>query len=461
MGKVLIIDDDTPIAEALARVVERLGHTSDTCSRLAAGQTLANTGDYDVVLLDVRLPDGNGLDAIAELQGVPSAPEVIVITGWGDPDGAEAAMRRGAWDYIEKPPTLKAMSMPLLSALAYRESRSQAKAEAFVWSGIPGSHPARAKSVETASRAARSEASVLLTGETGTGKELFARAIHANSRRGQGAFVPVDCASLPASIVESVLFGNEKGAFTGADRPREGLIVQAHGGTLFLDEVGELPEPVQKALLRVLQERTVRPVGSPTERTCDFRLVAATHRDLEQMVRLGQFREDLLFRLRGMVIELPPLREHAEDVLLFARHFLAAYCTRYAVDLKILSPAFEAALMAYNWPGNIRELMHAMEGVVALALDEPVLHPVHLPVHIRVRVAREQVRDKEPQFPNKTPDTSEGPLPSLRDYREDMERVYLQELLRRSDGKIPEACRLSGLSRSRLYALLKTHGLTA
>ena len=461
MGKVLIIDDDPPIAEALARVVERLGHTSDTCTRLAQGQALAGSGDYDVVLLDVRLPDGNGLDAIAELQGAPNAPEVIVITGWGDPDGAEAAMRRGAWDYIEKPPTLKTMSMPLLSALAYRESRSRAKADAFVWNGIAGGHPARAKSVEIASRAARSEASVLLTGETGTGKELFARAIHANSRRGQGAFVPVDCASLPASIVESVLFGNEKGAFTGADRPREGLIVQAHGGTLFLDEVGELPEPVQKAFLRVLQERTVRPVGSRTERPCDFRLVAATHRDLEQMVQLGRFREDLLFRLRGMVIELPPLREHPDDVQLFAGHFLAAYCARHAVERKTMSPAFVAALMAYNWPGNIRELMHAMEGVVALALDEPVLHPVHLPVHIRVRVARGQVLGKETPLPGPAPETPDSPLPSLRDYREGMERGYLQELLRRSEGNIPEACRLSGLSRSRLYALLRAHGITA
>ena len=460
MGKVLIIDDDQPIAEALARVVESLGHASDTCNRLAEGQSMAATGNYDVVLLDVRLPDGNGLDAIAELQGAPSAPEVIVITGWGDPDGAEAAMRRGAWDYIEKPPTLKTMSMPLLSALAYRESRSQAKAGAFAWNGIAGSHPARAKSVEIASRAARSEASVLLTGETGTGKELFARAIHANSHRRQGPFVPVDCASLPASLVESVLFGNEKGAFTGADRPREGLIVQAHGGTLFLDEVGELPEPVQKKFLRVLQERTVRPLGSRTERPCDFRLVAATHRNLEGMVQLGQFREDLLFRLRGMVIELPPLREHPEDVQLFAEHFLAAYCTRHDVPVKTMSPAFVAALTAYTWPGNIRELMHAMEGVVALALDEPLLHPVHLPVHIRVRVAREQVREKEPQLPSAEPLTPDGPLPSLREYREDTERAYLKELLRRSDNKIPEACRLSGLSRSRLYALLKAHGLT-
>ncbi len=458
MGKVLIIDDDQPIAQALALVVERLGHTPVTCNRLDQGQALARAGDFDVVLLDVRLPDGNGLDAISELQGAPSAPEVIVVTGWGDPDGAETAMRRGAWDYIEKPPTLKTMSMPLLSALAYRESRSQTKADVFVWKGITGGHPSRAKSVEIASRAARSEASVLLTGETGTGKELFARAIHANSRHNHGPFVPVDCASLPASIVESVLFGNEKGVFTGADHQREGLIVQANGGTLFLDEVGELPEPVQKAFLRVLQERMVRPVGGRTERPCVFHLIAATHRNLEQMVQLGQYREDLLFRLRGMSIELPPLREHPEDIRLFAGHFLAEYCTRYTVAPKTMSPAFLAAITAYAWPGNIRELMHAIEGVVTLALDEPVLHPVHLPVHIRVRVARGQVRDKTPTPP--IPEKTSGPLPSLRDYREAMDRSYLKELLGACGGNIPAACRLSGLSRSRLYALVKAHGLT-
>ena len=472
MGNILIIDDDLPIRDALSRVVERLGHNSDSAATLKEGLSKARAGLFDIVLLDVRLPDGNGLDVIGDLQRVPSRPEVIVITGWGDPDGAEAAMRRGAWDYIEKPPTLQSMTGPLLSAMVYREARPQPSLESFTWEGIPGGHPSRAASLEQAAKAARSDANILITGETGTGKELFARAIHGNSRRRQSPFVAVDCAALPASIAESLLFGNERGAYTGADRPREGLILQAHSGTLFLDEVGELPLSTQKTFLRTLQERKVRPVGSRNERACDFRLVAATHRNLDHMVQAGLFREDLLFRLRSMVINLPPLHEHPKDVLAFARHFLDVACSRLDIPSKRMSPSVGTALSAYSWPGNIREMQNVMEGMVALALGEPELHPVHLPVHIRVQVARGLVREKDGggDAPHAhDPGSRAGPsgdaggegklLPELKTYRQAMDRLYLEQLLAASRGKSAEACRISGMSRSRLYALLKEHGL--
>lgn len=468
MGNVLIIDDDRPIRDALSRVVERLGHSFQGASTLAEGLQKAHSGDFDVVLLDVRLPDGNGLDSIGELHGTPSRPEVIVITGWGDPDGAEAAMRRGAWDYIEKPPTLQSMTSPLLSALNYRGSRPLTPDGEFVWKGIAGGHPGRAACLDQAAKAARSDANILLMGETGTGKELIARAVHDNSRRKRGPFVALDCAALPASIAESLLFGSERGAYTGADRPRDGLILQAHGGTLFLDEVGELPPSVQKTFLRTLQERTVRPVGGKAERACDFRLVAATHRDLDEMALNGTFREDLLFRLRGVVIHLPPLRDHAGDVLAFASHFIGASCARLSVPPKRLSQAVEAALTAYNWPGNIRELQNVVEGMVVLALEEPELHPVHLPVHVRVHVARGQVREKDapgaPPFQDaadasSAQDDPQKPLPRLKVYRQAMDRLYLERLLEKAGGKVLEACAVSGLSRSRLYALLKEHGL--
>lgn len=466
MGNVLIIDDDLPIREAMSRVVESLGHTHEAAPTLAEGLEKARTGYFDVVLLDVRLPDGNGLDAIAGLHAAPSRPEVIVITGWGDPDGAEAAMRRGAWDYVEKPPTLKSMTGPLLSALTYRGSRPLPPGEQFLWTGIAGGHPGRASCLEQAAKAARSDANILLMGETGTGKELIARAIHENSRRKQGPFVALDCAALPASIAESLLFGNERGAYTGADRPREGLILQAHGGTLFLDEVGELPVSVQKTFLRTLQERTVRPVGGKTERPCDFRLVAATHRDLDEMALTGTFREDLLFRLRGMTINLPPIREHPEDVLAFARHFVTLACSRLRTAPKRMSPPVASALMAYTWPGNIREIQNVVEGMVAMALEEDELHPVHLPLYIRVHVARGQVREKEiaedrvrRAAPEQGPAPEGKPLPLLKIYRQAMDRLYLEQLLEQSGGKAAEACRISGMSRSRLYALLKEHGL--
>jgi len=459
VGKVLIIDDDLPIRDALGRVVERLGHAAEGASTLAEGLAMARTGFYDVVLLDVRLPDGNGLDAIGDIQGTQSRPEVIVITGWGDPDGAEAAMRRGAWDYIEKPPTLRAMTGPLLSAMTYRGARAWPPAEDFVWKGIAGGHPGRAACLEQAAKAARSNANVLITGETGTGKELFARAIHDNSQRKQGPFVAVDCAALPATIAESLLFGSERGAYTGADRPRQGLILQAHGGTLFLDEVGELPESIQKTFLRTLQERKVRAVGGKAEQPCDFRLVAATHRDLEDMSATGVFREDLLFRLRGLVINLPPLREHAEDVGAFATYFMGLSCARLGVAPKRMSPAVEAALAAYGWPGNIREQQNAMEGMVALAQEEPELHTVHLPVHIRVKVARGQVRENKASDALTSQGGTLGPLPQLKTYRQAMDRLYLEQLLEQSGGRAAEALRMSGMSRSRLYALLKEHGL--
>jgi len=459
LGKVLIIDDDLPIRDVLRRVVQRLGHEATPAGTLAEGLAEARSGDYDVVLLDVRLPDGNGLEAIADLQSVASRPEVIVITGWGDPDGAESAMRRGAWDYIEKPPTLQSMTGPIVAAMNYRGSRPLAVRAEFVWEGISGGHPARALCLEQAAKAARSDANVLITGETGTGKELFARAIHDNSRRKDGPFVAVDCAALPATIAESLLFGNERGAYTGADKPREGLILQAHGGTLFLDEVGELPPSVQKTFLRTLQERKVRPVGGKTERPCDFKLVAATHRDLDDMALSGLFREDLLFRLRGMAINLPPLREHPGDIRLFARHFLDLSCSRLGVTRKKLTPSVESALAAYSWPGNMRELQNVMDGMVALALEEPELHAVHLPVHIRVSVARGQVRDKElaPAVEDVAP--ASEPLPELKVYRQAMDRLYLERLLEQCGGRSAEACRVSGMSRSRLYALLKEHGL--
>ncbi|MFP5238612.1 MAG: sigma-54-dependent transcriptional regulator [Acidobacteriota bacterium] len=467
MGKILIIDDDEPIREALTRVVERLGHEPSMAASLAQGLAMARDGDFDVIMLDVRLPDGNGLEAIGELHGSPSRPEVIVITGWGDPDGAEAAMRKGAWDYIEKPPTLRSMTGPLLSALAYRDARPGPPMKGFVWAGISGGHPDRTACLDKAALAARSDANVLLTGETGTGKELFARAIHSNSRRSQGPFVAVNCAALPATIAESLLFGNERGAYTGADQPREGLILQAHGGTLFLDEVGELPAVVQKTFLRTLQERKVRPVGGRSERPCDFRLVAATHRDLDRMAGEGNFREDLLFRLRGIAINLPPLREHPEDVAAFAKHFLGISCSRHGVPAKRLSVAVSAALAAYSWPGNIRELQNVMEGMVALALEEPELHPVHLPVHIRVQVARGQVRERDAGGDGHGahgdgPPFDLGPasaLPSIKVYRQAMDRLYLEQLLMRAGGSPAEAVNISGLSRSRLYALLKEHGL--
>ncbi|WP_300157570.1 sigma-54 dependent transcriptional regulator [Solidesulfovibrio sp.] len=467
MGNVLIIDDDQTIRDALARVVSRLGHAPDMAATLSEGLRRAGEADVDVVFLDVRMPDGNGLDAIGEIRRAPSNPEVIVITGWGDPDGAERAMRQGAWDYIEKPPTVKTMTAPLVSAM---EHRRQARAERgegglFRFSGIVGGNPKRAQCLEQAAKAAPSDVNVLLTGPTGVGKELFARAIHDNSPRRAKSFVVVDCAALPPGIVESVLFGSEKGVYTGADRRREGVLLRAHEGTLFLDEVGEMPLSVQKAFLRVLQERRVRPVGGLEEAPCHFRLVAATNQNLETMAAEGLFREDLLFRLQGVGIELPPLAGHPDDILDFAAHFAAEGAARLGFAARAFSEDFSRALLAYPWPGNVRELKNTLEGALALARGDEALLPVHLPLHIRVCAARNRVAGRGPGTAEEgtglEPGLAVGVLPRFRDFRDQGEARYLRALTGRFAGDVGRMLDVSGLSRSRLYALLKKHGIPA
>ncbi|EHJ49050.1 putative two component, sigma54 specific, transcriptional regulator [Solidesulfovibrio carbinoliphilus subsp. oakridgensis] len=469
MGNVLIIDDDQTIRDALARVVSRLGHRPDMAATLAEGLRLAGGSDVDVVFLDVRMPDGNGLDAISDIRRAPSTPEVIVLTGWGDPDGAERAMRQGAWDYIEKPPTVKTMTAQLVSAMDHRSrGRGAARtAESFRFLGIAGGNPKREQCLEQAAKAAASDVNVLLTGPTGAGKELFARAIHGNSPRRDGPFVVVDCAALPAGIVESVLFGSEKGVYTGADRRREGLLLRAHEGTLFLDEVAEMPLSVQKAFLRVLQERRVRPLGGLEEAACHFRLVAATNQDLAAMAGQGLFREDLLFRLQGVGIELPPLAGHPEDILDFAAHFAGDAAARLGTPARPFSEEFSRALLAYSWPGNVRELKNTLEGALALAAGGTVLLPVHLPLHIRVCAARNRVTGRLAAaaeadgagLPSAV--LADAPLPRFRDYRDSREADYLRVLSTRFGGDIGRMLDVSGLSRSRLYALLKKHGIPA
>ncbi|MYL84476.1 response regulator [Desulfovibrio aerotolerans] len=468
MGTVLIIDDDPQIRDALARVVVRLGHAPTQAATLAEGLGQAASADVDVVFLDVRMPDGNGLDAISDIRRSPCGPEVIVITGWGDPDGAERAMRQGAWDYIEKPPTVKTMTAPLQSAMEHRRRgrANEQAAAAFRFPGILGGNPRRAQCVEQAAKAAASDVNVLLTGATGTGKELFARAIHDSSPRREGAFVVVDCAALPASIVESVLFGSEKGVYTGADRKREGLLLRAHDGTLFLDEVAEMPLSVQKAFLRVLQERRVRPVGGLEETPCHFRLVAATNQDLEAMARDGLFREDLLFRLQGVGIELPPLAGHPDDILDFAAYFADAAARRQGVPPRPLSEELSRALLAYPWPGNVRELKNTMEGALALAAIDEALLPVHLPLHIRVMAARNRVVGRLGEPGEAEPVAGNGllsaaTLPGFREYNDTREAQYLRAIVARHGGDIGRMLGVSGLSRSRLYALLKKHGIAA
>jgi two-component system NtrC family response regulator len=458
MADILIIDDDTLFAETVADKLESLQHTSDCVSTLAAGLEAAVEGAFDVILLDVYLPDGNGLQMIEQLRSVPSEPQIIIITGQGDPDGAELAILYGAWCYLEKKSIVREITLPLTRALQYRQALSGQRAALIVVERdqLVGESQNFLQCLELMAKSAATETSILLSGESGTGKEAFARTIHANSRRRNGNFVVVDCAALPEQLVESILFGHVKGAFTGADRANRGLIRHADKGTLFLDEIGELPLATQKSFLRVLQERCFCPVGSQEECYSDFRLICATNRDLAAMNEQGLFREDLLYRLRGTVLTLPPLRERSGDIPLLLEHFLTRLVHRYGQEKKEYLPDFVDYLTSYSWPGNIRELSHAVESAFAQAVHSPSLFTQHLPVHIRAAHARAHVQGSGVAIgPERQ--ISHAPVLAWREAKDSFEREYTQQLLQQSKGNIMEAGRISGLSRTRLYQLIKKY----
>jgi two-component system NtrC family response regulator len=463
MARVLIIDDDKFIRDWIANVVIQLGHSSFYAHTLEEGLRKAQSEPFDIVFIDVRLPDGSGLDIIPKIKATRSFPEIIVITGLGDPDEAELAIKSGVWDYLEKPASINAIKLPVIHALEYRAERMSGKPTMVLKrEAIIGNSQKLNSCLELVAQAASSDANVLISGETGTGKELFAKVIHYNSPRAKRNFVIVDCTALPETLVESVLFGHARGAFTGAVTSEEGLIKQADGGTLFLDEIGELPASIQKKFLRVVQEHSFRPVGGRQEITSDFRLVAATNRDLGDMVPRGRFREDLLFRLRTLLIEAPPLREILEDIQELTKYYTSDLCARLRFKPKGFSPEFWNVVTEYPWPGNVRELIRALEKALISAQDEPMLFPKHLPTYIRIQVARSsfskkpagrgkpEIRSSVPKVPRKLKEIRKAAV-------SEAERQYLKDLISFAGGDNNKACRISGLSRSRFYTLLRKY----
>lgn len=456
MANVLIIDDDPLVCELLQATMQDKGHTGDTALSAQTGLEKASSFPYDVVYLDVRLPDRDGIEVLETLKHMDNPPEVIIITGRGDPDGAELAMRNGAWDYIEKPGSIDRMTMPLDRALKYRKAKRTPPHAVLDRGDIAGSSVALSMALQSAANAAASSAEVLITGETGTGKELIARAIHNNSSRRDNPFIVVDCAALPDNLVESLLFGHVKGAFTSATASHKGLVAEAHNGTLFLDEVGELPPLVQAKFLRVLQEHSFRPVGAGQEIHSKFRLVAATNRNLTGMAESGTFRSDLLFRLRTLQVDVPPLRKRLQDIPELVQSALRRISKRYDSPIKGIAPDFHATLENYSWPGNVRELFSALETAFLAASAEPILYPHHLPLDIRACAARQTVK----QSPPEAPPIQDSPGPWKEYKKKEMHRIegsYFRELLCHCNGDKQKACDLSGLKPARLYELLSKH----
>ena len=455
MADILIVDDDKILAKMLVDHVTASGHRAEAAYTLTEGVNKIKTHIFDVVFLDVQLPDGNGLEYLTQFKGAPSAPEVIIITGQGEADGAEKAVVSGAWSYIEKPYVFRELPLHLTRALQYRQEKQKVVEipVALKRDRIIGSSRSLNKCLDQIARAAACDVSVLVTGATGTGKELFAKAIHENSARADKNFVVVDCAALPETLIESILFGHVKGAFTSAEKQQDGLVRHAHGGTLFLDEVGELPIGIQKTFLRLLQEHEYRPVGSSRHEYSDFRLVAATNRNLDDCVRAGNFRDDLLFRLQAFAIELPPLKERLEDIRELVTYFIARLCERYGLETKGVAPDFIEALMSYDWPGNVRELYQTIEQVFTGALLGPTCFAIHLPEKFRVQQARAGFETR------KNVEGLDTMLASWREYKEVHEKNYIQKLKLVADNNISEACRIAGLSRTRLYQLLSKYGV--
>ncbi|BDG62315.1 sigma-54-dependent transcriptional regulator [Caldinitratiruptor microaerophilus] len=401
----------------------------------------------DLVLLDLRLPDADGLVLLTELRNAHPHLPVIVMTAYASVQTAVEAMKLGACTYLSKPFTLQELQSAIQEALAgARAGGAHAYPVAAAGAGradILGNSPATVALRETVARIAPTDAHVLIQGESGAGKEVVARAIHALSRRAGGPFVAVNCAALPEQLLESELFGHEKGAFTGATANRTGLFEQAHRGTLLLDEIGDMPLPLQAKLLRVIEEKVVCPLGSSRCRPVDVRILAATHRDLLREVRRGAFREDLYFRLAVVPVRVPSLRERPEDIPVLARHFLREFSSRYRKMFRDLDPAALAALMSYPWPGNVRELRNLMEQVAVL-WDGDRVELRHLPDTFR------------PQGSGVTAGEN-VPLPRLsKRVRTEFERERILEALRLHGGNRTRAALHLGLSRRALQIKLRT-----
>ena len=457
-ARVLVADDESSIRFFLRETLESAGHqVEDVDSGDLALEKLAGT-DFDVAFLDIRMPGRTGLELLDEIRGLGSDVAVVIITAQNTFENAVEAMKRGALDYLVKP-----FGMQEVLALVEKARRSRAlerevralrrEVAGKVAPGerLVGRSPALLEVFKTIGRVASSNVPVLITGESGTGKELVARAIHNASERAGEPFLPVNAAAIPRELLESELFGHEKGAFTGAVESRPGRFREAHGGTLFLDEIGDMPLELQAKLLRVLQSGEVMSVGGRKPERTDVRIVAATHRDLDEAVRSGAFREDLLYRLRVVPIEIPPLRERPEDLEVLVEHFLSQSAAELGTGPRLLSPEALASLEEYDWPGNVRELENAIRRALVLAPSD-VLSPEDLAFLETEETGGSVSESLELRVSREAGELLDQPEPSevYRLILARVERPLLEAALARTGGNQIKAAALLGINRNTL-----------
>jgi DNA-binding NtrC family response regulator len=431
-GHILVVDDEHSLREFLTILLEQEGYDVSTADSVASGIARLQDRSYDVVMCDLKLPDGSGLEVLADARRRQVAAPFIIITAHTTPQHALEALRAGAAEYLSKPFNVDDLKLILTKLLGSAAANAEERREV---PNFIGSSPAIRRILDMVPRLAATPSTVFITGESGTGKELLAQAIHAFSANANGPFLSVNCGALPEGLLESELFGHVRGSFTGAIRDNKGMFVDAEGGTLLLDEVGELTPLMQVKLLRVLQERRVRPVGATREVPVNVRVLAATNRDLEQAVRDGGFREDLFYRLNVLHLHLPPLRQRIEDLPELARHFVERTCANFGRPPKRLTPDALRVLQAYSWPGNVRELENVIERTVALEASE-LITSGSLPEHLRGAT------------PGFRPDAAGLPEEGLdiEEYLDNMRRTLMLRALEQTGGHQKKASELLRMS---------------
>lgn len=442
-GRIMVADDEKEILISCKKILERAGYEVTTAADGADALKHLKSSRYDLFFVDLKMPGCTGMEIISLARAHDPSMMMIMFTAYATLDTAVEAVKRGAFDYLAKPFTADQLCLAAERALAHKRLQQESLnlqeglTANLGFDKIMGTSEAMKKLFATLQKVMRSDANILVLGETGTGKELVARTIHAHSFRQERPFIAVDCAALPENLLESELFGHEKGAFTGANQTTRGLLELAHTGTLFLDEVGELPPPLQAKLLRTLQERELRRVGAEKIIPVDIRVIAATGRDLRAEIANKNFREDLYYRLNVVTVHLPALRDRNEDIPLLANHFLRSFSAHYNRDLCSLSPEVVEFFLTYSWPGNVRELQNVIQHSMLLCEGDSIETcdlPDHLQGEIKEELSFQGMRDKQ---------------------SEAVEKTFLVELLRRHQGNISEAAAEARMTRKMIYRLAK------